>query len=272
MPQLVDFGRNALGPVLRTAKHRLKLAVDTRYREIQRLRTLGRYVPGTTALMGTEFRFTDAPTFLASWHEIIEREAYRFQTHHEQPLILDVGANIGVSVVYFKRLFPASRVIAFEPDRSLFATLTANVNRFGFTDVELIPKAAWSGAGRMGFYAEGSDSGRLEHSTQAATYDVETVSLRKWLTQPVAMLKIDIEGAETEVIKDIEPCLALVQHLFVEYHSFSDRPQCLDQLIRSLRGAAFRCYMEAQPQREFPFIPPATSGMDFQANIFAYRE
>ena len=81
MPQLVDFGRNALGPVLRTAKHGLKLAVDARYRELQRLRTLGRYVPGTTALMGTEFRFTDAPTFLASWHEIIEREVYRFITH-----------------------------------------------------------------------------------------------------------------------------------------------------------------------------------------------
>ncbi len=43
------------------------------------------------------------------------------------PLIVDAGAHIGASTIYFHHAFPKARVIATEPDRGNFELLSSNV-------------------------------------------------------------------------------------------------------------------------------------------------
>lgn len=56
---------------------------------------------------------------LQDWYERTERA--------ERPLILDIGANIGLASVYFRQRYPAAQVVAVEPDRENFDCLHRNV-------------------------------------------------------------------------------------------------------------------------------------------------
>ena len=77
------------------------------------------------------------------------------------------------------------------------------------------------------------------HSAAGTSCQVSTVRLRDYLAQRVDMLKLDIEGAETDVMLDVSDRLRDVHNIFVEYHSFADRPQRLDELTRRAAQTGF---------------------------------
>ena len=52
--------------------------------------------------------------------EIFMNRVYFFKTERSNPLILDVGSNIGLTVLFFKKFYPGSLVYAFEPDPDNF--------------------------------------------------------------------------------------------------------------------------------------------------------
>ena len=259
---------------------RIKLAVHdatgsnpVRHRgERRRLARLPRYMETTTLLPGFACRIPDGPSFLASWEEIFDREIYNFKPAGAAPRILDCGANVGVSCLYFHRKFPGARITAFEPDPKIFAYLKANLATGGCGNVELIAKAVWSSATTLRFQSEGADAGRIEAQDGKNVIEIPTIRLRDFLQEPVDLLKLDIEDAETEVVRDLAPDLSRVKNIFVEYHSFAGRPQSLGALIQTLVDAGFRVQvhpMNAAPQ---PFLEVKTHlGMDMQLNIFGYR-
>ena len=242
--------------------------------EKRKLRSIPRYTRCTTQLLGYELEVSDAASFQPMYDEIFEKEIYKFVSSTETPLIIDGGANIGLSVLYFKRLYPHAKVIAFEPDKNIYATLQKNIQNAGIADVRLENKALWSSDTILNFFSEGADSGRLlgEAETLQAN-PVDAVRLREFLNQRVEFLKLDIEGAETEVIQDCHDLLVNVQNIFVEYHSFTNRPQTLTTIIQILSDAGFRLYLNT------PFsINPKPCydrreyhDMDMVANIFGYR-
>ena len=190
-----------------------------------------RYTTMLINLFGKPFEIVDSMSFLWIYNDIFKLEVYKFISQNTRPLIIDCGANIGVSILYFKTLYPESKIIAFEPDIKVFNALEKNMNSFGFNDVKLIGKALWNSETVLEFTSEGGDAGRIFQSeSQSSTYQVQTVRLRDYLEQPVDFLKIDIEGAETTVIEDSWDLLCNVNKLFVEYHSFVNKNQSLNPI------------------------------------------
>ncbi len=232
-----------------------------------------RYQAAAVDIHGISLKLIDATSFLAMYDEIFAAQIYKFKAETQQPVILDVGANIGLSVLYFKQLYPDSQITAFEPDPTIFSVLQHNVQQARLSNVTLINKAVWNSETTLEFMAEGADGGRMvQLDSDAATVKVNTVRLRDFLTQPIDFLKIDIEGAETEVLLDCEPQLHCVRQLFVEYHSFSDQPQSLPQLAAILNRAGFRLYIcPAISQPQPLYQRTANLGMDVQLNLFAFR-
>ena len=53
----------------------------------------------------------------------------------DQPIIFDVGANVGDTLVDFKEWWPNSKVHCFEPQHECWKDLEEKVKNFGFTDV-----------------------------------------------------------------------------------------------------------------------------------------
>lgn len=141
--------------------------------------------------------------------------------------------------------------------------------------MELINKALWSSETVIKFSSEGSDGGRLSpDELESGSYQVPTVRLRDYLNKQVDLLKLDIEGAEIEVIKDCSDLLFNVKNLFVEYHSFANEPQSLNVLVNILTQANFRLNIHT------PFVFCSQpfyqhndyNGIDMVLNIFAWRE
>jgi hypothetical protein len=57
----------------------------------------------------------------------------------ETPLIVDAGAGIGASTIYFHHAFPKARIVATEPDRGSFQLLSANVRDMPVDCVQTVP-------------------------------------------------------------------------------------------------------------------------------------
>ncbi len=86
------------------------------------------------------------------------------------------------------------------------------------------------------------------------------------------MLKLDIEGAEIDVLADCASLLPNVRNLFVEYHSFASQPQRLNDLFSILGKAGFRVHLQTQFGSRQPLLARQVQlGMDLQLNVFAYR-
>lgn len=247
---------------------------QNRKAEIQRLKELPRYVAGTTRLLGRTFSFPDAASFLAMHSEILEHEIYSFPSLSPAPLIIDGGANIGISVLYFKNLYPNCRVLAFEPDPAIFQILQTNINEFKLKQVELHCKAVWSSETTLEFMVEGADGGRIVENgaSNQKISQIETVRLHDYLNQKVDFLKLDVEGAETEILKDCQDVLHNVQNLFVEWHSFVDQPQTLQVILEILEKAGFRYHIHQSVTSQHPFEERNLyHKMDMALNVFGFR-
>ena len=244
-------------------------------REIKRLQLFPRYQQDSTNLLGKSVRLVDGASFLSAYQQIFERELYCFRTSRENPKIIDCGANIGLCILYWKQLYPAAHITAFEPDPNVFKTLVWNCKHWELTNVELINKAVWSSETELPFWAEGADAGRLLQSSELndkSSTTVVTANLRDYLQGEVDFLKVDIEGAETEVLLHCADCLQRIANVFVEYHSFVGKEQELDDILRVLRYADFRLHIQPELVSEKPFMEQLNrEGMDQRLNIFAYR-
>jgi FkbM family methyltransferase len=244
--------------------------------EIERLSGLPRYERTSTTLLDRPLQLADADSFLRQCPDIVLREIYRFESTSDTPLILDCGANVGLATLYWKRLYPSAQVTAFEPDPLLFKIMVSNCNEWNITGVSFVNGALWTDEGELPFWPEGSDAGRLlpDVAENGPTkIMVRTVRLRDYLERHINMLKLDVEGAELDILIDCADRLHHVEHLFVEYHSFVGQQQRLDELLWLLRWAEFRVYLQSQGSMETPFISRWNNmGIDQTTNVFAYRE
>jgi hypothetical protein len=126
----------------------------------------------------------------------------------------------------------------------------------------------------MSFWSEGSDGGRISFDSNTKNLiNIETVRLREFLYKRVDFLKIDIEGAENEVLHDIHDLLHNVERLFVEFHSFVGREQMLPEILTILKRADFRLHISSPGLiSKNPFIQLNTyANMDNQLNIYGFR-
>ncbi|MFI5165063.1 MAG: FkbM family methyltransferase [Thermoanaerobaculales bacterium] len=239
-----------------------------------RLARLPRYQRTITRVFGKSLTMVDAASFLVEFDEIFGKRVYDFPAAAPDPLIIDCGANIGLATIFWKRLFPASHIIAFEPDPAIFAALESNVRTFGLGGVTLHDRAVWNAETSLEFRVEGGAGGRLDPNAKGDdVIHVPTVRLRDFLTDRVDLLKVDIEGAETEVLADCGNVLSNVEQLFVEYHSQRGRQQTLHVLLALLQAAGFRYHLTPALVASSPFLArPASCGMDLQLNVFAFRD
>lgn len=218
------------------------------------------------------FDVPDFPSFTEQFKELFVDESYKFTSQSSSPIIIDCGANIGTSCLYFKTLYPQSKVTAFEADEKIAKILTSNLNNNNINDVKIISSAVWINNDGIEFSCEGADGGSIQGN--GARKKVNSIRLKEVLNQigRVDLLKIDIEGAEYEVIKDCQSALGNVENIFIEYHSWNNSPQRLSEILVILEQNNFRYYINGVCNRIQPFINKGEGGdMDLQLNIFCTR-
>jgi FkbM family methyltransferase len=248
-------------------------------RELRRLQALARYTPGHTHLLGNSFEYADVASFIGQYLTIIKSEMYDFRASSQNPYIVDCGANIGVSIAYYKKKYPDAEILAFEPDKKIFSILERNVRNAGFTNVTLVNKGIWNQHGKIQFLVDGADGGSilkndLDFVGDSFIAEIETTCLKDYLVRKVDFLKIDIEGAESVVIEDCQDVLQQVEYLFIEHHGNRCEKQKLDRTLQVLAKNGFRYYIEsAVISNPSPFIDRMIiKNFDNFLNIYAYRQ
>ncbi len=218
--------------------------------------------------------YFNSAEFLHGVKEIFIDEIYKVALP-ENALIIDCGSHIGLSVIYFKKLFPSANIIAFEPDKRNFGLLSKNIEFFSLKNVELRNEAVWINNTPLSFASDGNMGSKIEDlsSIKENATVVTATRLRDIIAGKIDFLKMDIEGAEYEVLKDIEDKLHLIDHLFLEYHgSFGQNTQ-LNELLQMIIAGGFKYYIkEAAPVYLTPFYRDrASDTYDVQLNIFCFR-
>jgi FkbM family methyltransferase len=117
-------------------------------------------------------------------------------------LILDVGSNIGASVAFFRARYPSARIVGLEPDPRAFARLQGNVADL---DVMVLQVAAAAEDGLRVFHpAEATWLSSFDADADRGAIEVEARGLDSLLDdlgiERVDLLKIDVEGAEAEIL------------------------------------------------------------------------
>jgi FkbM family methyltransferase len=267
------FARSVLPPVLFNGLRRWFRPEAPELSTIRGLKQMPRYQAGTATVVGAKVQLPDGPSAAYAMEAIFHRGIYAFTTSEPAPTIVDCGANIGLSVLFFKRQFPAATVIAFEADPQIFAFLRQNVGQL--PGVELHEAAVWTANTQLTFASEGADSGSIASvhaGKQQNTITVPGIRLRDRLDRGIALLKLDIEGAEVDVLVDCADRLSNVQRIFVEYHSIAGRPQRLAEMLSVLDRAGFRLHIQPEMVAPQPFVDaPVDAGHDQRLNIFAFR-
>lgn len=160
--------------------------------------------------------------FIETKHEFSEiflRGDYGIDYPAQEPVIIDCGAHIGLATLFFKLRYPDAKITAFEPDPTNFALLKGNVGLFD--DIELVNKALFDEEGELAFQSDRQSMSKLsEVETSENVIRVATTRLSSYIDGPVDIVKMDIEGAETQVIHELAAAGKLrdIKNLVMEFH------------------------------------------------------
>src|SRR5438034_486465 len=185
-----------------------------------------------------DFRFIDSPNARFSLENIFSGQEYPHATlpGAEPKAVIDVGANVGAAAVVFADLFPAAPVFCFEPSPTNFELLQRNVAPF--PNVRTFPWGLLDRNETIKLYTGVDRSGQNSIVRSDETIDAfETVEVRRaseefdrlGISQP-SLIKIDTEGCELPILKDLLPRLDATDRLYLEYHSEDDR-RAIDALV-----------------------------------------
>ncbi len=170
----------------------------------------------------------DLSTLRFLYEETFLRQEYNVQLG-KTPYCVDAGANIGIATLFIKWLYPEAYVLAIEPDPATVELLRKNVERNKLTNVTVFHGAIGDQPGKLILYVHPTIQGSLKMSTYArkgmtVAVQVPAERLSALLLKAgwthIDLAKIDIEGAEWQVLRDLKESgwLGKVEQYVIEYH------------------------------------------------------
>lgn len=186
----------------------------------------------------------------------IDRSVIKYVFYHQYHLppvklptnavILDLGANIGLTIRHFKHLYPQSKIFGFEMDSQNFEVCKKNCENL--SDVSITNKAVWTETGTIQ-YADNvdTDAYAITENAQTATKEMPSINLNDILTthslEKVDYMKMDIEGAEKNILEsDDLSWMQKVQAMNIELHEDEFVQKAID--IVSQQG--FKCWKDTK--------------------------
>lgn len=154
-------------------------------------------------------------------------EQYCKLSNKNEPIIVDIGANIGSFSIYAHRLNKHLNptIYAFEPHPDNANLTKANFKRNGLVSYHIVQKAVAGTEGVGSFDISGSFDAFKINNKSNETIEVTTTKLSTFCSSnnidKIHLLKMDIEGGEYDVIEhDLNFIKEKVQVMFIEYHNF----------------------------------------------------
>lgn len=138
-----------------------------------------------------------------------------------RPLILDAGANIGASSVWFALRYPEAVVVAVEPDPANLEIARRNIARF--PNIVLAPAAIGGESGAVNVLAHKSGEATRTERAMSGETPILTVADAVALAGPATELliaKVDIEGFEADLFAHNLDWIDGISALLIELHDW----------------------------------------------------
>ena len=167
-------------------------------------------------------------------------------------IIIDAGANIGLSTIWFKNKYPDAKIIAVEPDEDNIAMIKRNIQYYD--NVFVVQAALWNkhtsvsvsdkrGMGKWSLIAEESGSNEIK-GQQSLTVTIDEI-MQQYDLQFIDLLKMDIESAEREVFADnYFNWLPKTKVIIIEMHDWL-KPGCAKSFFTAI-NKTFNAYCYGQ--------------------------
>ena len=193
--------------------------------------------PGIRNPIYLRIRTSDADIYTA----VLLNGEYAFDLPFCPSVIVDVGANIGMTSIFFTHRYPEAKIIAIEPEASNFAALARNVRPY--PAIVPVHAALWKSDGEISISEPDPSTGAsgnwgfVVHEGEGDV-NVRAMTMRTLMREMglhfVDLLKIDIEGGEKEVFEAYD-WIDDVRCLMIELHDWC-RPGCSDAVDPAMLG------------------------------------
>lgn len=178
------------------------------------------------------------------FRQIFVQRDHSFPIDIKPKLIIDAGAYVGYSSLYFSSKYPQAKIIAIEPENSNFEILEKNTKKIA--NIKRVKAGLWhkegflkivnAGLGHWGFMTK--------EATGLGNCDVKAITVNILLKESgfdkIDILKLDIEGAEKELFsKNYKSWLDKVNILIIELHDRMKKG-CAKSFYSAINGYSWK--------------------------------
>jgi FkbM family methyltransferase len=225
--------------------------------------------------------------------EIFVNLDYFFTSRRTDPFIIDCGSNIGISILFFKALYPEARIVGFEPEEFACTLLEKNITSNGLSGVQVHQAALGTKESTVDFFVDPENPGSLLMSSvrdslpknrnlRQTRPPLNTVPMKKILVRQVKLsafidrevdfLKLDVEGAEDAVLQDLvaSGTISKIDQMVVEYHHHIEKNKdAFSAFLSQLETSGFGYQISSS----YPISARVSRRQAYQdVQVYAYRK
>lgn len=171
----------------------------------------------------TSFRLRPNTTDFDTYEHVFVMKQYDIHINFKPRTIIDGGANIGMSAIYYALRYPDAKIISLEVSPENFEQLKYNTRNF--PNVKPICKGIWNETGHLKIIDEGKGANAfmVQKVDTAGSDTIPAISIADIMKEEkvdiLDIVKLDIEGAEKMVFENnYEEWLPKTRLLIVELH------------------------------------------------------
>ncbi|MDR2835048.1 MAG: FkbM family methyltransferase [Bacteroidales bacterium] len=161
-------------------------------------------------------------------------------------VVVDCGANVGLSSVFFANKYPNAQIIAVEPEENNYRHCLKNTR--DYPQISCLQKGIWDKSCFLKIKNSKANSWGFQVLESVAETNISAMSITDLANQynlkQIDILKIDIEGSEKQIFEyGADDWLPMVKILIVELHDRSVAG-CSEALFKALRPYKFEVFMK----------------------------
>lgn len=201
-----------------------------------------------------QLRIRRQTTDFLVFEQVFLDKDYEFSYLGEIKNVIDAGANVGLTSIFYACDYNPERIISIEPEKENFDTLLFNCANFD--NITPINAALWYKKERLTIHEhdlgnwafttskEGDSAEKSTHQT-IQTFTIPDL-MQQFGMDVIDILKIDIEGSEYELFNhDVSKWLPKVKYLIVELHE-NLKPGVTDAFHKAIKPYNFKSTQKAE--------------------------
>jgi FkbM family methyltransferase len=177
--------------------------------------------------------------------QLLIHKEYNFESSVKPEFIIDAGANIGLSALFFVKAYPDAQIAAIEAEKDNFELLRRNTRNYA--NIYPINAGLWfksttlevtdENVGSTGFMVRETNPANPKGFRALTTQDI----LKMHNKSHIDIFKIDIEGAEKEILMENTSWIDKTRILIIELHD-RKKPGCSQAFFQAFSNRNFECH------------------------------